>query len=85
MQAIKDKIRTIPDFPKKGILFRDITTLLSDPEGLRLTIDAFVERYRGRGIEAVVGIEASDQRCCRLFKAAVERGDESFALLPVHD
>ena len=58
MQAIKGKIRTIPDFPKKGILFRDITTLLSDPEGLRLTIDAFVERYRGRGIEAVVGIEA---------------------------
>jgi adenine phosphoribosyltransferase len=58
MKAIKDMIRTVPDFPKKGIQFRDITTLLSDPDGLRLTIDTFCERYKDRGIEAVVGIEA---------------------------
>lgn len=58
MQAIKDKIRSIPDFPKKGIVFRDITTLLRDPEGLRLTIDTFAERYKNMNIEAVVGIEA---------------------------
>ena len=56
--AIKDKIRTIPDFPKKGIMFRDITTLLADPEGLKMTIDAFTARYRASNIGAVVGIEA---------------------------
>ena len=58
MQAIKDLIRTIPDFPKKGIMFRDITTLLKDPSGLRMTIDALSARYRNCGIETVVGIEA---------------------------
>jgi adenine phosphoribosyltransferase len=56
--TIKAKIRTIPDFPKKGIQFRDITTLLSDPEGLKETIDAFTNRCREAHIDAVVGIEA---------------------------
>ena len=55
---IKALIRTIPDFPKPGIQYRDITTLLKDPEGLRLTIEAFVSRYRGQGIQKVAGIEA---------------------------
>ena len=55
---IKSLIRTIPDFPKPGIQYRDITTLLKDPEGLRLTIEAFVSRYRGQGIQKVAGIEA---------------------------
>jgi len=58
MQEIKNLIRTIPDFPKKGIMFRDITSLLKDPAGLRMTIDAFSLRYRNCGIETVVGIEA---------------------------
>ncbi|MGL4369761.1 MAG: adenine phosphoribosyltransferase [Spirochaetota bacterium] len=58
MQAIKDRIRSIPDFPKKGIMFRDITTLLADPDGLRMTIDAFCGRYSSSHIDAVVGIEA---------------------------
>ncbi len=56
--SIKSKIRTIPDFPKKGIIFRDITTLLKDPEGLRETIDALVARYSGADIDVVVGLEA---------------------------
>ena len=56
--TIKSLIRTIPDFPKPGIQFRDITTLLQDPEGLRLTIEAFANRYRGQGIGKVAGIEA---------------------------
>jgi len=56
--SIKSKIRTIADFPKKGIQFRDITTLLSDPEGLRETIDAFSDFCKGKNITAVVGIEA---------------------------
>lgn len=58
MDSIKSKIRTIPDFPKKGIMFRDITTLLKDPEGFRQVVDSLVERYRGMDIDTVVGLEA---------------------------
>ena len=55
---IKSLIRTIPDFPKPGIQFRDITTLLKDAEGLRLTIDAFAGRCHGKAIDVVAGIES---------------------------
>lgn len=55
---IKSRIRGIPDFPKPGILFRDITTLWNDPEGFRLSIDAFVDRFAAIPFEAVVGIES---------------------------
>jgi adenine phosphoribosyltransferase len=55
---IERLIRAIPDFPIPGILFRDITPLLADPEGFKATIDLFVERYRDAKVEAVVGIEA---------------------------
>lgn len=57
---IKSKIRTIPDYPKKGILFRDITTLLKDPVGFRLVIDSFTQRYiRGDlKFDIIVGIES---------------------------
>ncbi len=51
-------IRTIPDYPKPGILFRDITTLLGHAEGFRATIHAFTERYRDQRVEKVAGIEA---------------------------
>ena len=57
---IKSKIRTIPDYPKKGIMFRDITTLIKDPVGFRLVIDNFTQRYiQGRiKFEVIVGIES---------------------------
>ena len=55
---IKSKIRTIPDFPKKGIQFRDITTLIKDPEALAYTVDKMCEPFYGRGINKVVGIES---------------------------
>ena len=55
---IKSLIRTIPDYPKKGIMFRDITTLLADPQGFRLSINKMVERYTGIKIDKVAGIEA---------------------------
>ena len=58
METIKAKIRTIPGFPKEGILFRDITTLLKDAQGLRQTIDAFVNRYQTMDIDMVAGIES---------------------------
>lgn len=57
-ELIKEKIRTIPHFPKQGVMFRDITTLLKDPEGFNKAIDILYERYRNNKIDAVVGIES---------------------------
>ncbi len=58
MDILKGKIRNVPDFPKPGILFYDITTLLQDPEGLRLAIDSLADPFKGEGIDLVVGIES---------------------------
>jgi len=55
---IREKIRTIPDYPKKGIYFRDITTLLKDPEGLELVLHVLQKTYQDRGIQKVAAIEA---------------------------
>ncbi|PUZ67678.1 hypothetical protein GQ55_3G454500 [Panicum hallii var. hallii] len=56
--GIASSIRVIPDFPKPGIMFQDITTLLLDPKAFRDTIDLFVERYKDQGITVVAGVEA---------------------------
>ena len=56
--SLKSKIRTIPDFPKKGIMFRDITTLIKDAEGFKELTDKFTARYKTMQIDYVVGIEA---------------------------
>ena len=56
--TIKTLIRTIPHYPHQGIMFRDITTLLKDPTGIRLTIDQIVNRYKGQKISKVAGIES---------------------------
>lgn len=58
MDELKLKIREVPDFPKPGILFYDVTTLLKDAAGLRDVIDLLTERYRGIGIQKVLGIES---------------------------
>ncbi|XP_068656376.1 adenine phosphoribosyltransferase 1-like [Aristolochia californica] len=58
LQKIASSIRVIPNFPKPGIMFQDITTLLLDPKAFRDTIDLFVERYRDKHISVVAGIEA---------------------------
>src|SRR5215510_14677428 len=57
-QSLKKLIREIPDFPKPGILFYDITTLLQDPGGLRTVIDQLTEHFRAKKIDTVIGIEA---------------------------
>ena len=57
-EKLKELIRTIPDFPEPGILFRDITTALKDKEGLKLIIDDFTERYKDKGIDYVLGADA---------------------------
>ena len=58
MTDLKSLIRTIPDYPKPGIMFRDITTLLGHAEGFRETVHTFTSRYAGNGIHKVAGIEA---------------------------
>ena len=58
MKTVKDYSRTIPDFPHEGIMFRDVTTLFSDPRGLRLAIDQLLEPYVGQKIDKVIGLEA---------------------------
>jgi adenine phosphoribosyltransferase len=58
MDALKSHIRHVPDFPKPGILFYDVTTLLKDPQGFKLAVDAMSEPYKGLGITLVVGIES---------------------------
>ncbi|QQR37455.1 adenine phosphoribosyltransferase [Devosia oryziradicis] len=55
---LKALVRTIPDYPKKGILFRDITTLIEHPEGFKESIERIASQYRGQGITHVAGIEA---------------------------
>jgi adenine phosphoribosyltransferase len=56
--TIKSRIRTIPHYPKQGVMFRDITTLLKDPLGFRLTINEMVKRYAPAKIDKVAGIES---------------------------
>lgn len=58
MDDLKKLIREVPDFPKPGILFYDITTLLKDPTGLHRAVDSLANHYVGRKIDRVVGIEA---------------------------
>jgi adenine phosphoribosyltransferase len=58
MEHLKSKIRHVPDFPKAGILFYDITTLLQDRDGLRLAIDSLALPFRDQNIDLVVGIES---------------------------
>jgi adenine phosphoribosyltransferase len=57
-ESLKLLIRDIPDFPKKGILFRDITPLLADPSGLALSIELLANPFRGKRIDMVVGAES---------------------------
>jgi adenine phosphoribosyltransferase len=54
----RERVRAIPDFPKPGILFRDITPLLADPKSFHMVIDAFVERFIGQSVDAIVAIDS---------------------------
>ena len=58
MEELKQRIRHVPDFPKKGILFYDITTLLKDPVGFKMAVDAMAEPYIGQPVDLVVGVES---------------------------
>ncbi|HLC47213.1 MAG TPA: adenine phosphoribosyltransferase [Candidatus Nanoarchaeia archaeon] len=58
MEQIKSRIRTVPHWPKKGIMFRDITTLLKDPVGFKVMIEDLHKRYKDKNIDIVVGIDS---------------------------
>ncbi|MCY3778258.1 MAG: adenine phosphoribosyltransferase [Candidatus Aminicenantes bacterium] len=78
MEELKKKIREVPDFPKAGILFYDVTTLLKDADGLRQAVDLMVDPYVGAGIDKVVGIES---RGFILAPAMAIRLDAGFVLV----
>ena len=58
MESVKQIIRDVPDFPKKGIIFKDITPLLGDPVAFQKTINSLKDRYANKSVDAVVGVEA---------------------------
>src|ERR1035438_7420531 len=58
VERLRSLVREIPDFPRQGVLFRDITTLLRDAGAFRLAIDALVEAHRHAGVEVVAGVES---------------------------
>ena len=58
MENLKKLIRDVPDFPKKGIVFKDITPILQDPKGLRTAVEVISQHYKGKKIDIVVGAEA---------------------------
>ncbi|RYG92718.1 adenine phosphoribosyltransferase [Loktanella sp. IMCC34160] len=58
MKTVKDYIRTIPDFPHEGIMFRDVTTLFGDARGFRMAVDQLLHPYAGQPIDKVAGLEA---------------------------
>jgi adenine phosphoribosyltransferase len=58
LRYVRDRVRAVPDFPKPGILFRDITPLLADPKAFHMTIDALVEQFIGQTVDAVMAIDS---------------------------
>ena len=57
-EQLKALVRSIPDYPKPGIVFRDVTTLFADPDGLKAVVEAMSEPHRGKGFDYVAGIDA---------------------------
>ncbi len=58
LDVLKAKIRDIPDFPQKGVVFKDITPLLGDPQAFNMAVNLLADRYIGRHVDLVVGVEA---------------------------
>ena len=58
LDTLRENIRVIPDFPKEGIGFKDITPLLANPDAFHVVINSFADRYAGKGVDQIVGIEA---------------------------
>ena len=58
MKKLEEYVRSIPDFPEKGIIFRDITTVIQDPNGFHLAIDAMIEKVKDLDFDLIVGLDA---------------------------
>ena len=58
MKTVKDYIRTIPDFPEKGIMFRDVTSVIQDADGLKLAIDEMIKKLDGLDFDVIAGAES---------------------------
>ena len=58
MKKVEDYVRTIPDFPEPGIMFRDVTSVLQDPEGLKLSIDEMIKKLDGVEFDVIAGAES---------------------------
>ncbi|MCF2860078.1 adenine phosphoribosyltransferase [Pseudoalteromonas sp. SMS1] len=58
ISLIKESIATVPNYPKEGIMFRDVTTLLANPAAFKATLDAFVSAYKGQGFDKIIGTES---------------------------
>lgn len=71
---LKEKIREIPDWPIKGVNFKDISTLLEDPEALKFIIDKLLEPYQGKKIDKVVGIDARGFLFCTILAYKLDCG-----------
>ncbi|XP_065015707.1 adenine phosphoribosyltransferase 4 isoform X2 [Musa acuminata AAA Group] len=87
IQRIASSIRVVPDFPKKGIMFQDITTLLLEPKAFKDTVDLFVEQYTGRGISVVAGEVISENYileygsdCLEMHVGAVQPGERALVV-----
>ncbi|CAN1748089.1 Adenine phosphoribosyltransferase 4 [Linum perenne] len=87
VNGIKTKIRVVPNFPKPGIMFQDITTLLLDPKAFKDTVDLFIERYKGKNISAVAGEVISEEYvleygrdCLEMHVGAVEKGERALVV-----
>ncbi|XP_017220929.1 adenine phosphoribosyltransferase 3 isoform X3 [Daucus carota subsp. sativus] len=84
---IKSKIRVVPNFPKPGIMFQDITTLLLDPKTFKNTVDLFVERYKNKNISVVAGEVISEEYtleygrdCLEMHIGAVEPDERALVV-----
>ncbi|KAL1069181.1 hypothetical protein V6Z11_D12G248700 [Gossypium hirsutum] len=87
IHGIQSKIRVVPNFPKPGIMFQDITTLLLDPKAFKDTVDLFVERYKGKNISVVTGKVISEEYeleygrdCLEMHLGAVEPGERALVV-----
>lgn len=74
LERVKSVVRNIPNFPKEGIQFKDLTTTFKDPKALRIMADALAELYRDKGVTKVVGIEARGFICGSILAAELGAG-----------
>ena len=81
MDDLKKLIREVPDWPKPGILFYDLTTLFKDKQGFHALIDALCNHYAGKSIDVVVGVEARGMYSCQLIHPRLSFLTSLFLLL----